>query len=124
MSVSQTGAFTLSTNSLSSLLAPERTTPPPTNIYGFLDAFMSSIALSMSLSVIISVSRSGSLISCLVYSTRSAVTFFGISTSTGPGLPFLAILKALRIVSASFSTSFTIKLYLVTGVVIPAISIS
>ena len=100
MSVSQTGAFTLSTNSLSSLLAPERTTPPPTNIYGFLDAFMSSIALSMSLSVIVSVSRSG------------------------PGLPFLAILKALRIVSASFSTSFTIKLYLVTGVVIPAISIS
>lgn len=59
------------------MLAPERTTPPPTNIYGFLDAFMSSIALSMSLSVIVSVTRSGSLISCLVYSTRSAVTFFG-----------------------------------------------
>ena len=48
----------------------------------------------------------------------------GMSTSTGPGLPFLAMEKARRMVSASFSTSFTIKLCLVMGVVIPAMSIS
>ena len=47
-----------------------------------------------------------------------------ISTSTGPGLPSLAIVNALLIVSASLLTSFTIKLCFVIGIVIPAISTS
>ncbi len=47
-----------------------------------------------------------------------------MSTSTGPGLPERAILNARLITGASSFTSFTIKLYLVIGIVIPAISIS
>ena len=43
---------------------------------------------------------------------------------TGPGRPVLAIRNALRIVSASLVTSFTIKLYFVIGIVMPVISIS
>ena len=53
-----------------------------------------------------------------------AVTSFVISTRTGPGLPVLAILNALLIVGASSSTSLTIKLYFVIGIVTPAISTS
>ena len=59
-----------------------------------------------------------------IYSVTLAVISFGISTSTGPGRPVFAIRNALRIVSANFVTSFTIKLYFVIGIVIPAISIS
>ena len=43
---------------------------------------------------------------------------------TGPGLPDWAIENARRMVSASLVMSFTIKLYLVIGMVTPAMSIS
>ena len=59
-----------------------------------------------------------------VYSAVSAVTFLVRSTRTGPGRPLLAMRNALRIVSASLSTSFTITLYFVIGMVTPAISTS
>ena len=53
-----------------------------------------------------------------------AVASLVISTRTGPGRPSFAILKALLSVSASSFTSFTIKLCLVIGITIPAISTS
>ena len=58
------------------------------------------------------------------YSALLPVTSFGISISTGPGLPDCAISNALRIVFARSLTFFTIKLYFVIGIVIPVMSIS
>ena len=72
----------------------------------------------------VSVTRSTGSIRCVLYSALFAVTSFGISTRTGPGLPFFAMRNARRMVSARSLTSFTIKLCLVIGMVIPAISIS
>ena len=43
---------------------------------------------------------------------------------TGPGLPLCAMVNARRTVSASFVISFTMKLYLVIGMVTPVMSIS
>ena len=122
--VSHTGASTSSTNSFSSASASLITAPPPTKIYGFLDAVIISTALSIASSVIPAVILSGALASTGTYSVLLAVTSFVISTRTGPGRPVFAILKARLIVSASLSTSLTMKLCFVIGVVIPAISIS
>ena len=58
------------------------------------------------------------------YSVSAAVTSFVMSTSTGPGRPLRAIRNARRNTPASSFTSFTIKLYLVIGMLMPAISIS
>ena len=122
--MSHTGASTSSTNFFNSSLAPERTAPPPTNMYGFLDFSISPIALPITSSVRNSVLGDGKTISAFLYSVFWAVTSFGISTRTGPGRPFLAISKALLIVAARLFISLTIKLYFVIGVVIPAISTS
>ena len=74
--------------------------------------------------MIVSVYGSIALGVCFVYSVLLAVTSFVISTNTGPGLPDLAIVNALLIVSAKSSISFTIKLCFVNGIVAPTISIS
>ena len=54
----------------------------------------------------------------------AAVTSLVISTITGPGLPLLAILKALLMVLAKSLTSLTIKPCFVTGIRTPTISTS
>ena len=58
------------------------------------------------------------------YSHVAAVISFGMSMSTGPGLPDDAMIKASLIVSANSSTERTMKLCLVIGIVTPVISIS
>ena len=55
ISVSATGAWTFSTNSLSSSDASESTAPPPTSINGFLDDSISSMACRISISLILSI---------------------------------------------------------------------
>ena len=124
INVSVTGASTFSTNSLSSLSAPEITAPPPTNTIGFLALRSTLIASSITASSIFSVLRSIFSGTFGSYSALSLVAFFAISIKTGPGLPDFAIVKARRIVSANLSTSFTRKLYFVIGIATPAISIS
>ena len=123
ISVSATGASVFDTNVLSSSLAFESITPPPTSIYGFFAPLISDTAFKISSSLIsaLGLTCSGSLYS---YSKLSPVTSFVISISTGPGLPVTAILKALLTVSASLLPSFTIKLYFVTGITIPDMSTS
>ena len=106
------------------MAASDATAPPPTKINGFLAALIISIAFSMSSSRISSVSRSIGCGSFGSYSQAAAVTSLVISTRTGPGRPLLAITNARRITSASFVTSFTIKLYFVIGMVTPRMSIS
>ncbi len=72
----------------------------------------------------VSVLRSTTSGTSFSYSQEAPVTSLGISTSTGPGRPDFAILKALRMVFASDSTSLTMKLCFVIGIVTPAISTS
>ena len=122
--VSTTGALSFATSSFISSLAPDITDPPPQNTTGLFASLIILAARFKSSSVIFFVNRLiGSGLNG-VYSVLLAVTSFVISTSTGPGLPEPAILKAVLIVSASFVTSLTIKLCFVIGVVTPAISIS
>ena len=59
-----------------------------------------------------------------VYSVKAWVISFGTSTNTGPLRPLIAIWNARRIVSASSSTDFTMKLCFVMGIVIPVMSTS
>ncbi len=59
-----------------------------------------------------------------VNSALPAVTSFGRSMSTGPGLPEVAIWNASFIIAESSLTSFTRKLYFVQGLVMPTMSAS
>ena len=59
-----------------------------------------------------------------MYSHVAAVISFGMSMSTGPGLPDDAMVKAYLIVSANSSTERTMKLCFVIGMVTPVMSIS
>ena len=124
INVSQTGASTRSTKVLSSSLASEITAPPPPTIIGLRASLIIWAAVTRSSSLSVSVTRSICSGTTFVYSVLAAGTSFVISTSTGPGLPVIAILNARRSVSANFVTSFTMKLCFVTGIVIPAISTS
>ena len=54
------------------------------------------------------------------YSVTAAVTSLGMSISTGPLRPELAMMNALRTVAARSSTRCTMKLCLVIGIVMPA----
>ena len=124
MRVSHTGASTFSANSFNSSAASEITAPPPTKIYGRFASLIMLIAFWISTSLIYSLERM--IFAGLYFSYRVvvAVTSFGISIKTGPGLPVFAILNALRIVFASSSIFFTIKLCFVIGIVTPEISTS
>ena len=78
-------------------LRSERTAPPPTKIYGFFDALIISTAVFRSSSSDMDLSFAQSALELFTAHILSnfAVTSFGISISTGPGLPVLAITKCL-----------------------------
>ena len=126
ISVVPTGDLINSARCTTSSLAPKSSAPPPQSRNTF------SLVLISSASDWIPASASAS--SCgtflyvsmvsFVYSVDSAVTFFGISTSTGPGLPERAMSNASRRICARSLTSFTMKLCFVIGVVMPVISAS
>ena len=108
ISESHTGASTFSTNFLSSSDASDITAPPPTNTYGFLAFLISVTALSISSSLMLAVILSTGFGTLGVYSHSAAVTSLVTSTSTGPGLPSFAILKAFLNVFARSFTFLTI----------------
>ena len=140
MMVEPTGASSRSMKVRNSGTAPlERITPPPTSTMGRWDWAMNSSSLSMSpwsgsglfSSRLERRSRVASRpwLACSArgrywYSPSVAVIFLAMSTSTGPGRPDRAMAKASRITSASSFTSFTRKLHLVMGMVIPVMSTS
>ena len=140
MMVEPTGASRVSINLRNSGTAPlERITPPPTSTIGRWDWAMSSSNLSISprlgsgffRSRLDRRSRVASRpwLGCSArgrywYSPWIAVTFLAISTSTGPGRPERAMANASRMTSASSFTSFTRKLHLVMGMVMPVMSTS
>ena len=124
ISVSHTGASTLSANSASSADASEMIHPPPAMINGLLETLIISRTLFTSSSRMVSVFLSMTSGVSGIYSVSAAVTSFVISTSTGPGLPLFAILNARLMVGARSSMCFTIKLCLVIGITTPAMSTS
>ena len=58
------------------------------------------------------------------YSHSAICTSLGMSMSTGPGRPLLAMKKASRTVCASLVTSVTSQLCLVMDIVMPRMSAS